>query len=460
MILPPLSRLRISRGRLFIVAAVLHVAVVLSIYSVSRLELFPGTFDANGIGVSFAIDSRSYRIEASEMAKLLHQLRFRDWLSYNSQFHVKLYSLSFALLGPIIGFNILSAEPLNLIYYLSILTLVYAIGRQAFDSRVGLIAAGIVAVFPSLFLHTTQMLRDPLFVAALLLLVLVLLAGVTSIFSWPRAVLIAATGAATSVILWRARGDMWELTFSVVLIGFAVTLGRQIKRRQLLQWNTLFAMLLLFSVFLIPRIVPTYRQSDRSLVIAPGARGTTTTITPPATLAKQTPSAPWSQLATRLGLLRHKFIISYPLAGSNMDVGVELKTLSDVIRYLPRAMLIGFFSPFPNMWFVRGEQVGLVGRLVSGAETSIMCAIIALAFVSLVLNRHRLAVWLIFLIATLGCTALGYVVVNISALYRMRYSFWILFIVLAASTIQSLWQSKAMTVVGAMKRTEKRQSVV
>jgi hypothetical protein len=123
-------------------------------------------------------------------------------------------------------------------------------------------------------------------------------------------------------------------------------------------------------------------------------------------------------------------------------------------------MLIGFFSPFPDMWFVRGEQVGLVGRLVSGAETLIMYAIIALAFVSLVLNWHRLAVWLILLIATLGCTALGYVVVNISALYRMRYSFWILFIVLAASAIQSLWQSKAVTVVGAMKRTEKPQSVV
>ena len=39
-------------------------------------------------------------------------------------------------------------------------------------------------------------------------------------------------------------------------------------------------------------------------------------------------------------------------------------------------------------------------------------------------------------------TALGYVVMNISALYRMRYAFWILLIVMAASTIQCIRKSR------------------
>ena len=456
----------VSRWRLLLAAAVLHVAVVLTIYSAGRLQLLPDTFDVNGIGVSFAIDSRSYRIEATEMSDLLHQARFSDWISYNSQFHVKLYSLSFALLGPVFGFNILSAEPLNLAYYLSILTLVYAVGRKAFDSEVGLIAAGIVSVWPSLLLHTTQMLRDPLFIAALLLLVLILLAGVTSSFSWAQAFLAAAAGTGACVLLWRSRGDMWELVFAIVLIGIGMIVAYQFKKRQILLGNILFSTLLFSSVLLIPRIVPTYRQPDHSLVLAPHVAGNYRAAAPaqaatlaPAGSVKQIDSPSWTRLADRIGLLRHKFIISYPLAGSNIDATVELKGIRDIIGYFPRAILIGFFSPFPNMWFARGEQVGVVGRLVSGAETLMMYAIVALALLSLVMNRRRLPVWLIVLIAAIGCTALGYVVVNISTLYRMRYAFWILLIVLAASTIQCIRESRVLS-LRSEKHTENLPSVV
>jgi len=56
-------------------------------------------------------------------------------------------------------------------------------------------------------------------------------------------------------------------------------------------------------------------------------------------------------------------------------------------------------------------------------------------------QRRRLPVWLILAIVLVGVTALGYVVVNISTIYRMRYAFAMLLIVLAAkgfTEIQSL----------------------
>jgi hypothetical protein len=40
--------------------------------------------------------------------------------------------------------------------------------------------------------------------------------------------------------------------------------------------------------------------------------------------------------------------------------------------------------------------------------------------------------WLVFLVATIGMLALGFVVVNAGALFRIRYVFWMMMIVLAS----------------------------
>jgi hypothetical protein len=41
-----------------------------------------------------------------------------------------------------------------------------------------------------------------------------------------------------------------------------------------------------------------------------------------------------------------------------------------------------------------------------------------------------MAIWLLFSIPAIGCVALGFVVVNISTLYRMRYAYFIIIIIL------------------------------
>jgi hypothetical protein len=45
--------------------------------------------------------------------------------------------------------------------------------------------------------------------------------------------------------------------------------------------------------------------------------------------------------------------------------------------------------------------------------------------------------WFVFLIAAVGLLALGLVVVNAGALYRIRYVFWMLLIVIAAEGLVS-----------------------
>src|SRR5205807_335913 len=92
--------------------------------------------------------------------------------------------------------------------------------------------------------------------------------------------------------------------------------------------------------------------------------------------------------------------------GSDVDAGVEFHSLGDIIRYLPRAAEIGFLAPFPRFWFVRGENVGLAGRLLSGVETLMLYAVEVLALVGLWQRRRHLTVWLLALIAAIGVIGL------------------------------------------------------
>nr|MBA2734550.1 hypothetical protein [Acidobacteriota bacterium] len=112
---------------------------------------------------------------------------------------------------------------------------------------------------------------------------------------------------------------------------------------------------------------------------------------------------------------------------------------ADIVRYLPRAAVIGLFSPFPNMWFVEGVQVGLKGRIFCGLETGVMYLLEILAVLGVWFRRQQLTTWLLLLIISAGVTALGLVVGNIAALYRMRYVFWILMIILGMEGARQLF---------------------
>jgi asparagine N-glycosylation enzyme membrane subunit Stt3 len=87
---------------------------------------------------------------------------------------------------------------------------VFALGREAFNRRAGLLAATIVAVWPSFLLHTIQLFRDPLFIAAMLLLVLVCARLLARNYGWPKNFIVGAIGTATACLLWRLRSEMWK----------------------------------------------------------------------------------------------------------------------------------------------------------------------------------------------------------------------------------------------------------
>jgi hypothetical protein len=136
---------------------------------------------------------------------------------------------------------------------------------------------------------------------------------------------------------------------------------------------------------------------------------------------------------------REEFIWeSLPRSGSMIDADVSFSNRADVIKYIPRALEIGYLAPFPTMWFTAGYNVGLIGRLVGGVETVLTYMIEALACVFIWRRRRHLDTWLMFLTTTIGVLALGTVVVNLGTLYRMRYPFWILMVIMAAGALTGI----------------------
>jgi hypothetical protein len=430
---------RARPARLLGAAAALHLALAFVIYTVGRLALLPSMFDAHGTGI-FATDGYIYRLEAISLARILTGSGMMAWLATSSPFHVRLYSLSFALFGPLFGLNVLGAEPLNILYYLAILTLVFMLGREVFDRRTGLLAAGAVALWPSLLLHTTQLLRDPLFIVAMLALVLICARWLRKDHAWPKGLLTGALGGGIIAVLWGNRSNVWDLVVAVVFLGMALVVLGQLIQRRARTGNLIGLGVLLLLTLMVSQIIPEPpSRMEQSLVTRLAADQDLSVLgdePEAAVIADEevttTRASVWDRLWTRIKEGRARFKTEYPNAGSNIDTEVQFNSLRDVIGYIPRAVVIGFFAPFPQMWFKAGDLVGVQGRLLSGIETLMMYGIEALALVGLWRSRRRLSVWLLVLVAGAGLTAFGLVVLNVATLYRMRYTFWILLIIVGA----------------------------
>jgi hypothetical protein len=454
------TRIGSNPRRLLVVAAIFHLLVTMSVYLIGRRAILPGAFDTNGIAISVASDGIKLREEAAGLSQLLGYGQFREWFFARSPFHLKLYSICFALLGPWVGATILSAEPLNALCYLAILILVFQLGQETFSRRAGLIAATTVALWPSFLLHTTQLLKDPLFIVGMLAFVFVNLRLLSGNYSWSRALLTGAGGGLIAVFIWLGRDSMGALMIATVALAAAMLILRQFRQKHLQLPNIVgMALLIVLSVG-VTRVIPKFKKPKElpsAVAITGQDNASSRDVRTAAEKLPAQPSNSWSRFAVRVGKMRQQFVIQYPDSSSNIDSDVHLNSMADIVRYLPRAAMIGFFAPFPNMWFATGGQVGSAGRLLSGAETFAMYLIEALAIIGLWSKRRStrgpqwFSVWLLALVAAVGMISLGLVVLNVGTLYRLRYVFLILLIILASGgAVQTFewYRKKRSGVVG------------
>ncbi len=402
----------------------LHLLTASLLFAVGRLQLMPAQFDDNGIG-AFASDGYIYLNEISHLKDVLKTRGIAAWIDEPSQLHLKLYALAFAPISRWSNPNVLAIEPLNLVYYLIILLLVFKLGEEVFDRKTGLIAAVIVSVWPSFLLHSTQLVRDPLLIAAVLAFVFFITTWLRRDCSWQRGLTAGAVAGLAAVVIWIVRLAMWDVVRAVTYLGFVFLVIQQLRMRRVVVGSLLGSLLLIVIVTIIPLNGGLFAAQQNSIIVGHGP-----------SIAEEAKDEPlWERVAKRRRGFTGSSEGDSPVPSSNIDPEIEFHSLVDIIRYLPRAAVIGFFSPFPKMWLTSGRQVGLYGRVLSGFETLITYVLECLALVGLWRRWNSLAEWLVALIIVIGFVGLGLIVNNIGSLYRTRYSFWMLLVVLAAGGV-------------------------
>lgn len=404
----PLQRIQLRW--LLTTAAIFHVVMVGFILWIGNTQWIPGLFTSQGVG-TFNIDNIPYIQQIEALTRAIYRQGFTPFFSIPIELHIKIYTLSYVLLSPAFGFSILGAEVVNLFYYLATLFLVYALAKEIFNHPAGMIAASIVGLWPSYVIHTTQLLKTPLFITSTLTVV------VATVYCYrrklsPKIIVMSAGFYLISVLILTSmlensgRKPLTDAIIAISLLGIIFQKAYQLfpKIKKILTsllWLVAIAFILMV---VLPEYFPGFQRGLYDQL---------------------------NSVAEELGSARERFITFYPSAGSNMDTHYSIHDLESLIRYLPRAAFVGFLAPFPNMWFEQGN-IGVSPRVLSGIETLLMYAVYAIAVIGVWHARRKSAAWYLAIIASISLVTLGAVVVNMGALFRMRYAYWMILITLGA----------------------------
>ena len=451
--LTSISLTRITLRRLIAAAAVLHVCLAVALFVAGRSAVAPAIVDRDGIVGSFAFDSYDYQRGATDVAALIRSGQIRAAATAAQPLHVKMIAVCFALLSPLLGYSTLSAEPYNLACYLAIIAIVFAFARELRDERAGVLAAAVVALWPTFLLHTLQLLKDAFFIAAALAFLLCAVTLLTRTYRQTMAVSVSTVAIVLVLLLTLVRFSFVLLMIAVALLTLALLILRQVRERRLLFWNMAPALVvLLIALALLPLHSPHNIQRTKQFLPAQAgplkntgdpAMQVTTLVTWVAGnelnhTAAKTSSSRSDRFVRGISRMRSRFAAVYFESGSLVDKDTEFRNAGDLIRYVPRAMAIGLWAPFPQMWLSPGRRVGNLGKLLAGVETFFIYFLELLSVVALVREPRQVALWFVLAIIVFGVTALAFVIPNVGAIYRFRYLFWMLLIVAAMTGLTAL----------------------
>lgn len=412
--------------RLLIAGAFVHLVSTAFVYLVGRFGILPRMIQSNGVMIE---DSSRYFDKTLLLTQYLYDGQFAQWLFSDVQVHIRIYSLSTFFLSPIVGKNIFSILIINLPVYLLLLFFIYKIGEVCFNKQTGMIGALIAGLFPSLLLHLTQPLRDPFFIVLFLALIYIAIEILAKEINARHALVFCYAGVLTFILIWFIRDGFLPVYFGIVFLTILILSWASLRQKSFSVSKFACLFLFLIVLFVIPKMF-------RSL-LPPKRESTSEQIQAIEKLRKQRPEErEQTGVFNKINDMREAASIAHSDAGSNIDADRTFNSITDVILYLPKATVIGLFSPFPSTWLKEGKLFGRTGRIIVGFETTFTYLLYLFAALAIWQTRDSYKTWLLSLIYLMGAIALGLVFINIGTLYRMRYCFWILLAIVAS---QGIW---------------------
>lgn len=164
------------------------------------------------------------------------------------------------------------------------------------------------------------------------------------------------------------------------------------------------------------------------------------------------PETPWVRSAwlprfvdDRVHQLIHNrtiFIWLFPGGTSYVDRDHVFRSASDVLEYIPKALVIGLVAPFPHQWYDAGTTLtGNLQRIVSGGEMILSYLLILSVAVLLVVRPSR-AVFFLAVAATLMILALVYPLPAVGSLYRLRFGPYSILLAIGAASLLRYWLNR------------------
>ena len=396
-----------------------HLAVSMSLSLIARSTFLASLHNGQGLW-NFALDSFSYHAEAFRLADLLKNGDYNGWWGSCPWWHVKWIGLSYALLAP----DPLSYAPINALTWAVSVVCVFMIVRQLFPGRrkLAIVSAVMFGLWPSYLLHTTQLLKDPLYIMGMLMMF------------WGCVILLSERRSVISLLLI-VLGVLLAYLNRTYILEPVICLALLAAMLELWQSRRAWGHAGLAMVIIAGLGVYFYIQRPQiQIQPLPGPQGLIQSkAQPKAKIQKNSrkqhgyfPSKLVEKGVRKLSYLRERYIRKYPKAGTNIDTDVHFRSLADILTYIPKAAMIGFLAPFPSYWFGTPKTAGSASRILAGLEMTVWYILLPgfLYFLFTGPVAWQIRTWmLVYTLILVVLTSL--VVTNIGALYRLRYVYFL-----------------------------------
>ena len=127
-------------------------------------------------------------------------------------------------------------------------------------------------------------------------------------------------------------------------------------------------------------------------------------------------------------------------ANSTIDFGTDLNSFEKQVKYVPRAIQVGLFSPFPSSWFAEHpSQLSKLMHIVTGMEMLFIYICLVGFTISLFIWKKKLEFWMFVCFSFYFTLVPIYAIPNIGSLVRYRYGAIMLLVALGISAYLRLY---------------------
>ena len=440
----------------------LWLGVLVFVYSwfaslVLQLWLIPTLFTQPGAAEGLVVlDSIGFDRKAKMLAEVINTLGWSAWeLRPGGQSTVGILAALYALFGPTPTVIL----PFNAAVHAMSACVVLMVLRNFFTLMPAMLGALFFALNPSSFEWVAQVHRDGIFILGNLLFILGILRFVRGfetrhgidLWHWLIWLLLTLVG---SSLIWVSRPYWIHITFFILILTVVTVMlwmcfQGKIASRNLVRFAVMILLLGLFHIWLTVFHSNFNVGSHLPEVTANLGTNTNTNTNMNTNTNTNTNTnwywrhSKWLPERVEIGFYRIATMRLGAISqGGNslVDGDWHLDSVGAIFGYVPRALQVGFFSPFPNLWAGEGSTpaMTMARKLLGGFTLSCYLCLVGFA-IGLWRMRQKLLLWVMVGICSTGILIYAITYPNVGSLIRYRYGFYMVLISFGIASLIDLW---------------------